>query len=58
RLEKCRKEILEYPYEPLSVIAFKWGFNDMSHFSRAFKKRFGMRPTELKRYASEAIESR
>jgi AraC family transcriptional regulator, positive regulator of tynA and feaB len=53
RLEKCRKEILEYPCEPVSVIAFKWGFNDMSHFSRAFKKRFGMRPTELKQYANE-----
>ncbi|MDO8961351.1 MAG: helix-turn-helix domain-containing protein [Methylophilus sp.] len=56
RLEKCRKEILEYPCEPVSVIAFKWGFNDMSHFSRAFKKRFGIGPTELKRYVNETIE--
>ncbi len=25
----------------ISDIAFGWGFNDMSHFSRAFRARFG-----------------
>lgn len=56
RLEKCRKEILEFPHEPVSVIAYKWGFNDMSHFSRAFKKRFGIKPTELRRCANETTQ--
>lgn len=49
RLEKCRKDIYEYPFESVSVIAYKWGFNDMSHFSRAFKKRFGMSPIGLRK---------
>lgn len=53
RLEKCRKEILEYPCVSVSVIAYKWGFNDMSHFSRAFKNRFGVSPTSLKRHVNE-----
>lgn len=48
RLERCRKDILNMPHHPVSVIAFKWGFNDMSHFSRAFKRDFGVCPTTLK----------
>lgn len=48
RLEKCYKEILILNNYPVSMIAFKWGFNDMSHFSRAFKKRFGLSPSDLK----------
>lgn len=27
-------------------IAFSWGFNNISHFGRAFRKRFGVSPTE------------
>ncbi len=27
---------------PVSAIAFGAGFNDLSHFSRAFRKRFGV----------------
>ena len=45
RLEKCRKEILSLNHQPVSTIAFRWGFNDLSHFSRAFKRRFGACPT-------------
>lgn len=48
RLEKCRKEILSLPYDPISIIAFRWGFNDLSHFSRAFKHRYGICPTMLR----------
>lgn len=48
RLEKCHKEILGLSRNPVSVIAFRWGFNDMSHFSRAFKRHFGVCPTALK----------
>lgn len=48
RLEKSRKDILSEPHHPVSMIAFKWGFNDLSHFSRAFKRQFGVCPTALK----------
>ena len=33
---------------PISAIAYKWGFNDLSTFNRSFKKRFGCTPRALK----------
>lgn len=46
RLENCRKDLLDpiHAGHRLSDIAFRWGFNDLSHFSRAFKQRFGCSP--------------
>ncbi|HEX4246826.1 MAG TPA: helix-turn-helix domain-containing protein [Pseudonocardia sp.] len=32
----------------LTDLAFSWGFVDASHFSRAFKARFGCSPRELR----------
>jgi AraC-like DNA-binding protein len=32
----------------ISSIAFGWGFNDMSHFSRVFRNRFGLSPREYR----------
>lgn len=43
----------DYLLEPLhkgkriSEIALRWGFNDLSHFSRAFRQRFGCAPREM-----------
>ena len=50
RLEMSRKDMLNplFASQQLSEIAFRWGFNDCSHFSRAFKKQFGCSPRELK----------
>jgi AraC-like DNA-binding protein len=33
----------------ISQIAYGWGFNDLSNFSKAFKARFGVSPTEYRR---------
>lgn len=46
RLERCRLDISRRPQtgRTISDIAFRWGFNDLSHFSRAFKARFGHSP--------------
>jgi AraC-like DNA-binding protein len=33
----------------LSDIAFAWGFSDMTHFSRVFKKMYGLLPSEYRR---------
>ncbi|PXX37924.1 MULTISPECIES: helix-turn-helix domain-containing protein [Aquitalea] len=35
--------------QPLSVLAYQWGFTDQSHFSRVFKQKYGCTPGELKR---------
>jgi AraC-like DNA-binding protein len=32
----------------ISVIAFDAGFGDLSHFNRAFRRRFGASPSELR----------
>ncbi len=54
RLENCRKELQNplYAGHRLSDIAFRWGFNDLSHFSRAFKQQFGCSPRELRNIES------
>ena len=33
---------------PISAIAYKWGFNDLSTFNRAFKKKFGRPPSRVR----------
>ncbi len=52
RLENCRKDMLNPAHigHRISDIAFRWGFNDLSHFSRAFKRQFEMSPRALKQH--------
>jgi AraC-like DNA-binding protein len=39
----------------ISDIAFQWGFNSLTHFSRTFRLRFGVTPTEFRHaFMSEA----
>lgn len=48
RLERCR-DALGARRDSRGVVkdvAFQWGFNDASHFSRVFKKRYGVTPLE------------
>jgi len=49
RLAHCREALLaQRGHERgVSEIAFQWGFNDASHFSRAFRRAFGMSPREF-----------
>lgn len=53
RLEKCRRELSTRVGAPITDIAFRWGFNDISHFSRSFKQRFGCSPREYRRMFDE-----
>ncbi len=50
RLERCHHDIQSQQLSPtrISDIAFNWGFNDLSHFSRVFKLRYGMSPREIR----------
>ncbi len=52
RAEQCRREMLESRLagQRISDIAYRWGFNDISHFSRFFKQQFGCPPREYRGY--------
>lgn len=49
RLEKCCSDMLEplHKGKRISEIALRWDFNDLSHFSREFRQRFGCAPREV-----------
>jgi AraC-like DNA-binding protein len=48
RLERCAKDFARADADPgtITEIALRWGFNDMSHFSRTFRQRFGKTPRD------------
>ena len=46
RLDECRRSIQDMPDKTIAEIAFAWGFQDQSSFSRMFKARFGISPRE------------
>jgi AraC-like DNA-binding protein len=50
RLAHCRRELLDprFGERPISALAYRWGFNDLSAFNRAFKAAFGVTPRSLR----------
>lgn len=46
RLERCQTDLCKPCFSDRNIteIAFFWGFSDSAHFSRCFKRRFGMSP--------------
>lgn len=48
RLEACRTALSDQNQRALNIseIAYRWGFNDLSHFNKAFRARFDMTPRE------------
>jgi AraC-like DNA-binding protein len=48
RLQRCARDLSDPAQAPrhVSDIAFAWGFNDLAHFSRIFKQKFGASPRE------------
>jgi AraC-like DNA-binding protein len=56
RLARCRYA-LEDPnqaHRTVSEIAYGWGFSDMTHFGRRFKKAYGILPSEYQILARQA----
>lgn len=50
RLDRCRADLATPALASRSIgeIAFYWGFNDVAHFSRAFRQRFGQSPRDFR----------
>jgi len=50
RLEHVCKDLTSHSCrnQPISVLAYRWGFNDLSTFNRAFKLRYGVSPTQYR----------
>lgn len=58
RLNRCHRDLSspEMNRRSISSIAYAWGFNSPSHFTRAFQKRFGLAPSELRTQARSVAE--
>jgi AraC-like DNA-binding protein len=54
RLERCRRDLLDPALSdlPASAIAFRSGFADAAHFSRAFSAAYGHPPARYRRLAT------
>lgn len=54
RLERCKRDLSDQAQAArhISDIAFAWGFNDLAHFSRIFKQRYGVSPREWRERAA------
>ncbi|HVZ53267.1 MAG TPA: acetamidase/formamidase family protein [Pseudolabrys sp.] len=57
RLHRTRDELANpaNASQSVSEIAFRCGFNDAAHFSRAFRERFGLSPREFRRQEAERL---
>jgi AraC-like DNA-binding protein len=49
RLEKCCDDFTDaVTARRVGEVAYSWGFNSIAHFSRSFRARYGMSPTEYR----------
>jgi AraC-like DNA-binding protein len=50
RLDRCRRDLLDprLADQSISSIAFRWGFGDLSGFTRAFRATFGVAPRDMR----------
>jgi AraC-like DNA-binding protein len=56
RLARCRSALQDpnQSHRTVSEIAYGWGFFDMTHFARRFKKAYGILPSECQALAKQA----
>ncbi len=47
RLQHCRQELETHAGKRITDVAFAWGFSSSSHFSRVFRKYFGIVPSAV-----------
>jgi AraC-like DNA-binding protein len=46
-LQNCRHELETHGGRTVTDVAFSWGFSSSSHFSRVFRKYFGVVPSSI-----------
>ncbi len=51
RLARCQEDLQRVNGGSVTDIAFRWGFCDAAHFSRVFKRAFGVTPSEVRQRA-------
>jgi AraC-like DNA-binding protein len=51
RLERCRRDLADPAFHAVSVaaVAARWGLPDSAHFSRLFRRTYGLPPIEYRR---------
>jgi transcriptional regulator GlxA family with amidase domain len=51
RLDRCRRDLLDpsQSRQTIAEIAHSWGFKNFTHFSQAFRERFGVSAREARR---------
>lgn len=56
RIQRCARDLRrpEMANKKISDIAYRWGFNDNSYFSRAFRESFGMTAKEYREQMCDA----
>ncbi|MBX6316988.1 helix-turn-helix domain-containing protein [Pigmentiphaga sp.] len=59
RLERCRADLASPSLRARSIgeIAYFWGFNDITHFSRTFRQRYGTSPRAFRKAAFPADQA-
>jgi AraC-like DNA-binding protein len=52
RLERCKRDLSDPAHiaRHIGDVAFAWGFNDLAHFSRIFRQKFGASPREWREH--------
>lgn len=48
RLARCHNRLIDPRgrEQPIGLVAYEWGFSDPAHFSRAFRQRYGVSPSQ------------
>jgi AraC-like DNA-binding protein len=56
RLEGCGAALRDANQRTLNIseIAYRWGFNDLSYFNKAFRAHYGMTPGEWRQGSNES----
>jgi AraC family transcriptional activator of tynA and feaB len=53
RLARCREDLQQPAGGTVTSVAFRWGFCDAAHFSRVFKRAYGVTPRAVRQAALE-----